>query len=638
MLWGRLVLLLGTLCVLGGALTPGIGMAAQGDAKSPAAPAAPTMPAPSAGGSGASAGISVPAFRKANRVAIITIKGPIESGGMRSRSVTAASVERRIKIAEQSGADAIVFEIDTPGGDVAAVIDMCTRIKESSIQNTVAWVHSDAYSGGAVTALACREIVTSGAGKLGDAMPIQFSPFTGARAADQDQLKKKILPVLVSEVLDSARRHNEFFNEYRRDEYLTQAIVANDVELWRIKNKKTGVEVCVDRQEYEMLFPGAPLNAPAQLGGAPTTEKPKQDSTPKELVPDPNDPSKMVPAPYPSGSEKLAAVYQAVQNQVNTQATRRPVITAADRGDWVPVERVSDGTSAVVMNSGQLVRYGFANNPIDPATKQTVWINSDDDLKAFMGATQVRRLDQSWSEGLVIVLTSMWMQALLVVIFLVALFVEMTHPGLILPGVISVCALGLFLAPPLLIGMASWWAVAAVLVGLMLLGLELFVLPGFGVAGIIGMVLLFGGLVGVFAGSDSLFPDTAQERHKALLGLSAVALAMFTSGVAIYFIGKNFGSLPMLNRLVLKSSSGDEDEPSMLEAMDDGVDAPVRVGEEGVAITAMRPSGKVQVGDRVVDAVAEMGYLPAGERVRVVNVTEFRVGVERAGTGGAANA
>lgn len=581
------------------------------------------------GGNAGTGALAVPAFRKAERVAIITITGEIESGGLKSRSVTAASVERRIQLAERSNVDAIVFEIDTPGGDVMAVLDICTKIKECSVPNTIAWVHPNAYSGGAVIALACREIVASSGGTLGDAMPVQFSPLSGLRPADTDQLKKKILPVLVAEVLDSARRHNEFFSEYRRDEYLTQAVVANDVELWRVKHRTTGVEMCVDRDEYAMLFPQGSLAGPPALAGAPGTASPADRAVPpKEMVPDPKDPSKRVPAPYPRGSEKLGAVYQQVQQQVNTQASRRPVLTKADQGQWIDQGRVLDGTGAAVFKANDLVRFGFASNPVDPATGSPRWINDDQDLKAFLGASQMKRSNQSWSEGLVIVLTSIWVQALLVVVFLVALFVEMTHPGLVLPGAIALGALALFLAPPLLIGMASWWAVAAILVGLLLLGLEVLVFPGFGVPGVLGFILLFGGLVGVFSGSDSLFPDTARERHNALLGLSAVVLAMFASGVAIYFISKNFGSLPVLGRLVLKTASGDEDEPTMLEAMGGDLAPRVRAGDVGVAVTALRPSGKVQVGSEVVDAVAEIGFVPAGTKVRIVNVTEFRIGVE----------
>jgi membrane-bound serine protease (ClpP class) len=54
----------------------------------------------------------------------------------------------------------------------------------------------------------------------------------------------------------------------------------------------------------------------------------------------------------------------------------------------------------------------------------------------------------------------------------------------------------------------------------------------------------------------------------------------------------------------------------------------VRVGQVGVAITPLRPSGKMQIGDTIVDVVAQMGFLPSGAKVRVTMVSEFRVEVE----------
>src|SRR5262249_30658715 len=86
---------------------------------------------------------AIPAVRKATNVAIITIKDEITK-------VTATSVERRMKLAARAGADALVFELDTPGGDLYAALTICSLIKQSGVPNTVAWVNTKAYSAGAV--------------------------------------------------------------------------------------------------------------------------------------------------------------------------------------------------------------------------------------------------------------------------------------------------------------------------------------------------------------------------------------------------------------------------------------------------------------------------------------------------------
>lgn len=96
--------------------------------------------------------------------------------------------------------------------------------------------------------------------------------------------------------------------------------------------------------------------------------------------------------------------------------------------------------------------------------------------------------------------------------------------------------------------------------------------------------------------------------------------------VGCYFLAKHFGSLPVIGRLVLKSAPASEVDESLFAAI--APSGEVRVGQVGEAITPLRPSGKMQVGEKVVDVVAQMGFIAAGAKVRVVGVTEFRVEVE----------
>jgi len=185
---------------------------------------------------------SVPASRQADKVAIITLRGEIDRW-------SELSIKRRIKQAEQSGADAIVLEVDSPGGEVGAVLEICNALKGSTIPNTVAWVHPDAYSGGAIAALACREIVTSSPASMGDAFPITFGPM-GVRGLNPDE-RTKFLPPLLTEVADSARRHGY-------DEFLVQAMVADGIELWSVRDADTGERWFINEAEYRTLFDGDP--------------------------------------------------------------------------------------------------------------------------------------------------------------------------------------------------------------------------------------------------------------------------------------------------------------------------------------------------------------------------------------------
>lgn len=612
--------------------------------------------------------MAVPASRQARNIAVITVKGPISA-------LTFKSIERRLQLARRAGADAAVIELDTPGGELGAALDITSLLKRSDtpIPNTVAWVHPNAFSAGSVIAMACREIVVSEAANFGDALVISTN-MDGTLRNLKEAERQKLTAPLLSDVVDSARLRGY-------DEYLVQGFVTLGVRLWEVENILTGQRLFVNAEEYELIFGQPPADTRPRVPSAPPGEtarkifsgnatKPTKSEAPKDAAqpgsgsapadshpktdqpaPDgatnpagspvdqkdasqPLNPgeSQSAPPPGPPPEHQLIDPSTAVKPaspavaNVATDASatqslppQRPVFSAADQGKYKLVEYVSDGNGPLILKTADMERYGLARQVV----------RNDAELLAFFGAKNLRRLDPSWSEGLVAFLTNPIVRGVLIVIFLIALFLEMSHPGVTLPGLVAGAALIAILAPPLIIGMANWWEVAAIAVGILLIALEIFVIPGFGITGILGILLLFAGLIGTFApsGSDSLFPDSPQGRTELLYGVATVAMSVATSMVGCYFLAKHFGSLPVIGKLVLKNAPASEVDESLFAAIAPGA-GEVRVGQEGVAITPLRPSGKMQAGDRVVDVVAQMGFITSGAKVRVVAVTEFRVEVE----------
>ncbi len=589
-----------------------------GQTGSAAQPAAPSSPD------------AVPGARQANNVAIITIKGEITK-------VTARSLERRLTIAERAGADALVIEIDTPGGDLEAVLAICTAIKKSRITNTVAWINPNAYSGGAIIALACKRIVASSPASMGDAIPIQFMPGVGVKPMGEAERQKALAP-LMSEIVDSARR-----NGY--DEMLVQGIASLGVELWLVENPETAQRMTINSAEYEMIFgeepvrgsprlpsarPGAGAQAPSEPPEAEPSKPRRPPGTVGRGVPEPpptravrpadrGDPRRFTPA-----SPNLAPLAERYPED-QLPSSKRPVITSADRGKWSLIEYTSDGNGPFIFKESDLLDYGLSSG----------LIRTDEELKAWLGARHLLRLDQIWSEWLVAFLTSWLVRAVLIVVFLIALFLEMTNPGLVVPGTVAMLALICLIAPPMLINLANWWEVAAIITGIALIALEIFVIPGFGFFGIVGVLALFGGLIGTFVPEGGMFPDSPGEENGLLYGVATIVLSVATASVGIYLLSRHFGSLPLFGKLVLKDAPVDDNGGAgdeMLAAIAAQAAGPVKVGMTGRALSPLRPAGRVEVAGRIIDAVAALGYIPAGAAIVVTEVTPFRVAVEKAPT------
>lgn len=588
---------------------------------------------------------SVPASRQADRVVIITMRGEIDQW-------TERSIKRRISQAEQSGADAIVIEIDSPGGEVGAVLEICNAIKGSSISNTTAWINPDAYSGGAIVALACAEIVTSDPAAMGDAFPITFGP-QGIRGLSPDE-RTKILPPLLTEVADSARR-----NGY--DEFLVQAMVVDDVELWSVKDAQTGEIWFINEAEYRVLFDDEPPRGKPQLvsvtGGRASTkakqaEARKKDSaagrdaeatdgkagegaSEAEAAPagtdannasqrrakrvDEDDSTARRPRSGPGFTPAGPSIEDLTESASEgmTVASSRPTFRNSDRGRYVDPVYVSDGTGPIVLRNDQLRSFGFV----------TTTIENDSELKAYFGAKELVRTEPSWSENLVKLMMNPILRGVLIAVLLVGLFIEMSSPGMVVPGAFAACALVGLLAPPMLIGMAGWWELAAIGAGVLLLLVELLVIPGFGIFGILGLIALFVGMVGTFIpdGTGGLFGPGPGGGDQLFSGVATVLLGTSAACVVIFFAYKHFGSIPLLSRLVLADASAvDEDDTrSVLIAMEPDPEERVSSGDVGVAASTLRPSGRALVNGEMLDAIAERGYIQDGAPIEVVGKRGF---------------
>lgn len=549
---------------------------------------------------------AVPAHRQADNVAIIPIEGEINR-------VTSYSFQRRLAIAEQNGADAIVVELNTPGGEVGAVLEIADAIRNSPITNSVAWVNPTAYSGGAIIALACKEIVTARSARMGDALPVGVGQM-GQLIQMPEAERQKITAPLLAEVVGSARLRGW-------DEFVVQGFVALGVELWWVRDTETGETFAINEAEYRMLFEGDPPRTRPLISSAPSLAArttPTPEASPQEA---PVDPDAFRPATPEVSSVDVDPV-------TIGQESERRVLSEGDRGRYELVGYLASGDGPLTLTAEEMATLGFASN-VD-TDGDLAPILTEGDLAAYFGAKNIRTIEPSWSEALVALTTHPITRGVLLVVFLLMLFLEMSHPGVGVPGAIALAALVGLLAPPALIGLANWWEIAAIACGIGLIFVEVFVLPGFGFPGIAGLLLLFGGMLGTFVGdTGGLFPDSPREQTNLLYGLVTMVLSVVSAGVGMYYLAKHLGSVPLLGKLVL--SDDPEREDGMLAQMPVSAEFVPQVGARGTTITPLRPSGRAEIGDRVVDVVCELGYVDTGEPVRVVSADTFRVVVEPTG-------
>ena len=551
-----------------------------------------------------------PSGRVAKNIAVITIEGIIDEW-------TLYSVKRRMAQAQQDGADAIVFEIDSSGDEVFACVLIATEIKKSAIPMTVAWVNSQAYSGGAVLAMACKEMVIGDAAVVGDVLPISMDGGGQLRKFGREERENLTAPVM-ADLVDSARQ-----NGY--DEQMVQAFVRMGVELWLVEHAKTGKRLFVSRAEYVLAVGEEPdATTPTVPRGMEPTPRARRNRSREASGAGGGgggtEKTDFTPA-APGYSPTLIGDVNTELSVKSSPGVRPNLNDAEHKGMYRAIEYVTDGSAPLTLRETELTRYRIA----------TAKIRTDEDLRKHFGATNVARLNENWADHTARFLSLMPVKMFLIVVFLVALFVEMMHPGLSLPGGIAAICLVALVLPPILAGIAGWWTLGAIMLGIGLVCVEIFVTPGVAVIGVIGVLLLFCGLAGTFLVGPSgggLFPGSGKSGGEIGWAVATTFVSLMTAGVLIGVLLRFLPRMPMLNKLVLSNVEPDEPEPGAY-TQSIGPDHPIKVGMTGVAITPLRPVGRVEIGDRIVEGVTDGSFIDAGVRVRVVSAGGFRTMVAR---------
>ncbi|MCA9295209.1 MAG: hypothetical protein KC983_01805 [Phycisphaerales bacterium] len=535
----------------------------------------------------------VPGYRRASRVAVLPVTGPIDR-------ITLTSLERRMKSAMKDGADAVVIELDTPGGELEATLDICDLLKDStdSPANTVAWINDRAFSAGTIIALACREIVVAPFSRLGDAAPIMVSPVGGLQQLEPAERAKREAPLL-NEVVDSARRHHY-------DENLVTAFISVQVKLWLIENTKTGEMIFVNEQEYESLFGTEPPDEMTSVGAAPR-------HAPRVL------PRQSSIAQRSPSTDPMA---YAGDVEFNVAAPPWQELPSPDEiDDWSYVGQVVSDDRLLTIDSGDAIFFGLAQQVVA----------TDADMQAFFGASTLVRYDEVWSEGLVRFLISWPVRLVLIIVFLLAMFIEIAAPGVGVFGLTAAVALLLLVGAPALAGMAQWCDVLLIFLGIALVLAELFIIPGFGVAGLAGAACLLIGMVGTFVSGD-IGSVTAQD--DIIKGLLTTFTGVFAAGIGMWICSRWFHTLPLFRRLMLTT------ELSRMTGPDAGIGSagliesmstPQRAldeGDIGLAQTSLRPAGRGLFNNRIVDVQSTGSYIEKGTRIRVVSVGRYVIEVE----------
>lgn len=471
------------------------------------------------------------------KVAVIICKGTIDDGLYKS-------IRRRTRTALEQGAEYLIYDIDTLGGELLAAYDIWEYLMHeiNPQAHTVAYVSKKAISAGALISVACEDIVMKEKTRIGDCAPIVL----GGKLEGVE--REKIETDIRAAFATSAETNNY-------PEVLLKAMVTQQIEVYKIKNIRTG---------DDEFFDGTRLPKDGN----------EYDIANKELF---------------VGSDTLLT------------------LTAFDA-----------------------VKCGVARAEVKDLAGALEFLAKRDGV-SFAGEPTV--LKTLWSEEMVRWLNSPAVMAVLVMIALLGVYIEFNTPGVGLPGLVAVICFAIIIGSKYLHGLANWVEIALFVVGVLLLLVELFVLPGFGVAGFLGVICMLGGLFGMLIKNlpDELpWPQTPLDWKLFTSGALGLTLGFIGFVVLAWLLTKYMPKFQFLSGLILVpavAKQGTEFEVSMTAPLESQTTM-VKVGDVGEVVSRLRPTGKAKFGDAVVDVVAGGEFIDKGTKIEIIEIHGNRVVVK----------
>lgn len=310
-------------------------------------------------------------------------------------------------------------------------------------------------------------------------------------------------------------------------------------------------------------------------------------------------------------SEKMVSYLRSVMRSI-AQRNKRPVeIAEAMVDEDVEIPGVIEKGKLLTLTAEEAVKLKVADGVAENINAVLDKIN--------LSEQNLVRTRITWSEKLVYWLTNPIISSLLLTLGILGLIFEIRTPGWGIGGTLSLMALALFFGSHYLVNLAQWTEILIFLAGLVLILLEIFVIPGFGVTGILGILLVLASFV------LSLLPRLEGIGfEEALHSITLVGISFIIAFVLVIPIIKLVPKTRTFQRLILdtseKTAEGFRSTPESYEQF---------LGAEGVALSTLRPAGIGLFDGQRLNIVAEGDFIEPNQKIKIIKVEGYKIVVKK---------
>ncbi len=301
--------------------------------------------------------------------------------------------------------------------------------------------------------------------------------------------------------------------------------------------------------------------------------------------------------------DKYQSYMRSIMRSTAEANGRDPKIAEAMVDEKLEVEGISKTGEVITFSTSEAIMHGFCEAQVES-------------IEAILERHNITeyslyRYQKDTVEKIIAFFLNPMISGFLILIILGGIYFELQTPGVGFPILAAAVAAVLYLVPYYLTGLATNWEIVLIFIGLGLIAVEIFVIPGFGLAGITGLILTIGALSLVMINNDA-FDFSFVPSGEIFTAIVTTLLGLVGAVLLMIFGGVGFTETRFFKKVALV------DVQDRGQGYTSNFHTKSYLGEKGTAYTVLRPSGKVQIGDDVLDAYTRGEYIDEGEAIKVI--------------------
>jgi len=303
--------------------------------------------------------------------------------------------------------------------------------------------------------------------------------------------------------------------------------------------------------------------------------------------------------------DKYQSYMRSIMRSTAEAKGRNPHIAEGMVDEDIDLDSIATEGKVVTFSVSEAIRYGFCEAEVS---------NIDEIMSRSGVATyDITEFKLSLTDRIIALFLNPFVSGILILVIIGGIYFELQTPGVGFPILASAIAAILYFTPYYLNGLAENWEIIIFFAGVLLIAAEIFVIPGFGIAGISGLILTLGSLILVMLNNDT-FDFSFVQVDDIFIAVATTLAGLMGSIVIMFMAGARLTNSRFFNRIAL------QDIQDQTEGYTSSFyKSKSMVGKKGIAYTILRPSGRVEIEGEIYDAYTRGNYIEAGIEIEVIS-------------------